>query len=801
MRVSFNWLADYLDVPSSQPAELAQVLESLGHEVEEIEQIAPDFRRVITARVLEVEPHPRADRIRVCRVTTGDEPITVVCGAWNFEAGATVAWALPGSRLSGGMEIGRRSIRGVESHGMICSEKELGLGENAEGILVLDSNVPLGEDLAGFEPLTDTVLDLSITPNRPDMMSYVGVARELAAYFRTDYRLPDLDFPQVDGRPEIDITIEDPTGCYRFVAREVRGCRISPSPFWMQTRLRASGQRPISNVVDITNYVLLELGQPIHAFDLDELGGADIVVRRAYPGERLITLDGVDRVLTTSDLVVADRHRASALAGTMGGGASEVTDDTSAVLIEAASWDPPTVLHMSKRHALRTEASARFERGVDPALPPVAAARAAQLVTRLAGGEALAQVTDVIAREDRLHPVTISFELREAERILGPGFDTPRVVDLLSRLHLAVEGEDPITVEVPTFRPDLTRPIDLVEELARLWGYNNFPERVPRGPGGRRSIRQRRTRQLRQTLCGLGFSESVTLSFMRSSEMEIWGWDEEGERALQIHLKNPLREEESILRTTLLPGLLRVARYNHSHGLDDSAIFELGRVFFDRPHPVLPKVPDQPERVGLLAAGHIGGSGLGMSRRPVDFYTVSAVWRRVANHLGLGHWRLEPVEAPGWHPTRTARLLLEGEPVGMMGEVHPAVVRRADLSGRVIAMELELDPLVADREHWQFRAPSVFPPYTFDMAFEAPAELAADEILAATAEAAGDLLESVQVFDEFRGEPLGEGRKSLAINYTLRAPDRTLSGEETGAALRSMAEAARRLGADLRGEL
>ncbi len=801
MRVSFNWLADYIDLPSSEPAVIASVLESLGHEVEETERIAPDFQRVITARVIEVEPHPRADRIRVCRVTTGDEPMTVVCGAWNFEAGAVVALALPGAKLNDGMEIGRRSIRGVESNGMICSERELGLGEDAEGILVLDSEVPLGEDLAESESLTDTVLDLSITPNRPDVMSYVGVARELAAYYQVDYRLPEADFPQVDASPRIGITVEDPTGCYRFVAREVRGCRISASPFWMRNRLRASGQRPISNVVDITNYVLLELGQPIHAFDLDELGGEGIVVRRAYPGERLTTLDGVERALAPSDLVVADRERASALAGTMGGGASEVTGSTTAVLIEAASWDPPTVLHMSKRHSLRTEASARFERGVDPALPPVAAARAAQLVTRLAGGLALAEVTDVIAREDRLQPTTIRFELREAERILGPGFDSPRVVNLLSRLHLGVGGEDPVMVEVPTFRPDLTRPIDLVEELARLWGYNNFPERVPRGPGGGRSTTQRRTRTLRDALCGLGFSESVSLSFMRASEVEIWEWDEDDERSLEIRLKNPLREEESILRTTLLPGLLRVARYNHSHGLDDVAIFELGRVFLDRPHPVLAKVPDQPERLGVLATGRLGGSGLGVAHRPVDFYTVSAVWRTLSHRLDLGDWRLEPVEAAGWHPVRAARLALEGKTVGMMGEVHPGVVRRAELSGRVVAMELDLDPLVAARKRWQFRTPSVFPPYTFDLAFEAPEELAADDLLSATGEAAGSLLESAWVFDEFRGEPLGKGRKSLAINYTLRAADRTLSSEETQAALRSMADAARRMGAELRGEL
>ncbi len=802
MRVSLNWLSDYIDLPTSDPGEIAAVLESLGHEVEEVDRLSPEFRRVVTARVVDVSPHPRADRIRVCRVTAGGEEMTVVCGAWNFEAGATVALALPGATLSGGLEIGRRSIRGVESNGMICSERELGLGEDAEGILVLDAGTPIGEDFSGTEGLNDTVLDLSITPNRPDVMSYLGVARELAAFYRTDVRIPDLDFLATEGEsPRVSISIEDPSGCYRFVAREVRGCRVKESPLWMRTRLRASGQRPISNVVDITNYVLLELGQPIHAFDLEKLGGAGIVVRRAHPRERVTTLDGVERTLTPADLVVADRERASALAGTMGGGESEVTMNTSSVLIEAAAWDPPTVLHMSKRHTLRTEASARFERGVDPALPPMAATRAAQLVTRLTGGVALAAVTDAIARPDKLEPARISLSLGEVERILGPGFDAPRVVDLLSRLHLKTRGEDPVEVEAPTFRPDLTRPIDLVEELARLWGYNNFPERVPRGPGGGRSVRQRRLGTLRRTLCGLGFSESVSLSFMRASEMEIWGWEEGDERSLKIRLKNPLREEESILRTTLLPGLLRVARYNHSHGLADVAIFEMGRVFLDRPHPRLPKVPDQPERVGMLATGSVGGSVMGGEGRPVDFFSASAVWRSLAAHLDLDAWRLEPAEVPGWHPARTARVVLGETGVGVLGEIHPAVARRAELSGRVIAMELELDPLVAATDHWQFRAPSVFSPYTFDMAFEAPEELPAQDLVAATGRAAGDLLESAEVFDEFRGSPLAEGRKSLAIKYTLRASDRTLSSEETAEALRAMAEAARQEGAQLRGEL
>lgn len=800
MKVSLNWLADYVDLEAEPPA-VAEALESLGHEVEQVDHLSPRFQQVITAQVLEISPHPRADRIRVCKVTTGDAPVTVVCGAWNFEAGDTVAWAVPGSVLDGGMEIGRRTIRGVVSGGMICSEQELGLGEDSAGILVLDPDTPVGEDLAGWPALTDTVLDLSITPNRPDVMSYVGVARELSAYYRTPFRVPDTDFPVIPGSPRIDIAIADPTGCYRFVSQEMRGCRVAQSPFWMRHRLRASGQRPISNVVDITNYVLLELGQPIHAFDLEQLGGARIVVRRAQQGERLTTLDGVDRVLGSEDLVVADGDRPSALAGTMGGGASEVTTRTTEVLIEAAAWDPPTVLHMSKRHALRSEASARFERGVDPALPPRAAARAAQLLTRLTGGEALAEVTDVIARPDRMDPVTVNLGLEEVERILGPGFDTERVVDLLSRLHLQVEGEDPIRVEVPTFRADLTRPIDLVEEVARLWGYNSFPERVPRGPGGGRSVPQKRTGVLRRVLCGVGFSESVSLSFMRAAEMEVWGWDDNDEQARSIAVKNPLREEESILRTTLLPGLLRVARYNQSHGAEDVAVFEMGRVFLDRPHPTLSQVPDQPERLGILATGRLGSLGLKVTPRPVDFFGITAVWRVIAHHLGLDDWRLEPVEEAGWHPARAARLTVDGEPVGVMGEIHPAVIRRVELTGRVVAMELQLAPLIAERENWQFRAPSVFSPYTFDMAFEAPENLAASDLVAATEEAAGELLERARVFDEFRGEPLAPGRKSLAINYTLRAPDRTLSSEETAAALRAMAKAAGRLGAELRGRL
>lgn len=798
MKLSLRWLLDYIDLPAAEPDEIALALASLGHEVEAVDVVKADFRGVLTGRVEEVHLHPEAAKVRLCKVSAGGPPIDVWCGAWNFEAGATIAYAPPGAVLAGGFELGVRRMFGVDSHGMICSERELGLGDDHTGIIVLEPDTPVGVPFESLLALPDVVFDLSITPNRPDCMSVVGLARELSAYYRVPYRLPETSVPEVGEETGVAIEIADPTGCYRFAGRELKGVSVRPSPLWIRQRLRLAGVRAISNVVDVTNYVMLELGQPLHAFDLDRVAGERIVVRRALPGERLTTLDGVERALVAEDLVVADAERPSALAGTMGGEVSEVSSGTTRVLLEAAAWDPPTIQAMSKRHGLRSEASARFERGVDPGLGPVAAARAARLLVELGAGRALAGARDTVAVA--VPESVVDLRLSDVTRVLGEGFDAATVTDLLTRLHLRVEGSDPLRVTAPTYRRDLTRPIDLVEEVARLHGLDRFGETVPFGSGGGWSRQQERAGLLRRTLAGLGISQAVPLSFMRLEDLDSLGLPAGDERRLTIRVKNPLREEESALRTSLLPGLLRAARHNLAYGAGRVALFETGKVFLARPHPTLAGIPDQPDRLGIVLIGEVGGSAIDRPGRPADVYAMTAVWRVLARRLGLGDGRLEAVEHPSFHPGRTARVWVGERQVGFLGELHPAAAAAFELPGRVAVAELDLDPLVEVPERWQFVEPSPFPPATFDLAFIVPEALSAQDLVDVTSAAAGALLEEAAVFDEFRGESLPPGTKSLAIGYTLRAPDRTLTNEDVAPLRRRMAEAAGGIGAILRGE-
>jgi phenylalanyl-tRNA synthetase beta chain len=796
MRVSLRWLADYIDLPTTDPQELRQVFASLGHEVEGVDHLEVDWQGVVVARVDHIRPHPAADKVRLCMVNTGQESIEVVCGAWNFDEGAKVAFARPGAVLAGGFEIGRRTIRGVESVGMICSEKELGLGDDHTGILVLDPDTPLGVDFAELVSRPDVVFDLTITPNRPDAMSMVGIARELSAYFQVPYHLPPLEPPSVPGGTDIRITIADPTGCHRFVGREIRNPRIGPSPFWLRERLRAAGMRPISNVVDITNFVMLELGQPLHAFDLDKLRGGQIVVRRAHPGELLTTLDGVERKLDERDLVVADAEVASGLAGTMGGEDSEVGPATGRVLLEAAAWDPPTIMHMSRRHGLRSEASARFERGVDPNLPPVAAARAARLAVEIAGAVTPAGWIDEVAVTHL--PLVIELPLPEITRVLGDDVPVEEAGGLLARLHLGVMGVDPLEVTVPTYRPDLTRPIDLIEEIARLHGFDRFQEKVPAGPGGGWTEQAKRQRRLRSILAGAGLSQALNLSFLGAGDLDAFAYPADHPGRATIAVTNPLNDELASLRTALLPGVLRSLRYNLSRGQRDVALFEIGKVFSNRPWSEDSRVPAQPDRLAFAVIGGLGNEGLGERARSADVFTATAIWRLIAGGLGIEGWRLVASGEAGFHPGRCAAVVVDGVAIGHIGEIHPATAAAYELEGRVAAGELALAPLVEPPPLWQLSEPSMYPPIEFDLAFEMEAGTTAAGLLEALARVAPDQRESMSIFDDYRGPGIA-GARSIAIHFVYRAPDRTLTGDDAAAIRKDLIAAAAAAGGMLRG--
>ena len=772
MRVSLRWLNEFIDLPLSDPAEVGELLAGLGHEVEGIEVLESPFTGVEVAQVAAIRPHPDADKIRLVTVDRGSGTQEVVCGAWNFEVGDLVTLATVGAVLPGGFEIGAREIRGVVSDGMICSEQELGFGEDHEGILVLQGEYELGRDFTEYLELPDVVFDLSITPNRPDAMSMLGIARDVAAKLDLELREPVISIEETDPSTKLEIEIVDSTGCPRFVGREVRGVVSGPSPMWMQARLRAAGMRPISNLVDSTNYVMMELGHPTHAFDLDQVAGERLTIHRAGSGDTLTTLDDVERRLDPGDIVISDDNGIVSLAGIMGGGPTEVSDTTTRVLVEAAHWDPPAILYSSKRHNLRSEASARFERGVDPNLSGRAAARVTQLLVENAGGQAAGGVVDVYPKP--VQSWTVELPLAEVSRVLGIDIPEPTVGGVLSRLGLVVTGRDPLVAEIPTGRPDLTRPIDLVEEVARLHGYDQIPGTLPHGTGGGLTPAQRRGRLLRSVLTGAGLTEANTLGFIGTSDLEALGLPEDDPRRATVRVKNPLSEAEETLRSTLLPGLIKAAARNVSYGLGDVALFEIGRVFRHVPSPIDNRIPHQPPHLAAVVTGAVE-PGIESSDRRADVYDLTGLVQTLSERLGWHDVTIRQAEVAGLHPGRAAEVVKSGEVIGTVGELHPAAARQFDFTQRVAVLEVAVEPLLDEPAWWTFSAPSVYPPQKFDLAFEMETSLPASALVTTVTGSVASGLESVHLFDEF---DLGGGRKSLAVTVILRAADHTMTDEE-----------------------
>jgi phenylalanyl-tRNA synthetase beta chain len=798
MKVTLDWLGDFVDLPTDDPDEITVALESLGHEVDAWEAVRHRFSEVVVGRVIEIAPHPDADKVRLTRVDVGGQVLDIVCGAWNFDEGAIVPVAVPGAVLQGDVSITERNIRGVTSHGMICSEAELEVGDDADGIMVLDTDYPQAANLLGepFEvllPAGDVIFDLAITTNRPDCMSVYGIARELAAYYDVPLRQPDFPL-DVDGeKADTAVDIVDEIGCPRFVGREVDGITSGISPHWMRARLTAGGVRPINNVVDASNYAMLEFGHPTHAFDRERLG-ATIVVRRAQEGETITTLDGVERLLEPGDMIVADADRPVAIAGIMGGADTEVGDDTTSALIEAAYWDPPSVLLTSKRLDLRSEASARFERGMDREACRRAADRVADLLMAHAGGT----VGGVVDAYPVPHePVVIELPLDEIERILGITMESGTATDLLARLGFGVEGSDPLMTTVPSWRQDVTRPADLIEEIARLHGFDQIPARLRMGTGEGLPAAERRYRKLRSLMAGAGYHEAFLFSFIGETRLEQLGLPDSDPATAGIRVVNPLREEEGVMRTTLLPGLLDAAALNRSRRVEDVQLFEIGKVFLPGPD----KLPYQPDRLGFVAAG-TRAAGWGHSGSGYDVYDATGLWEMIAEAMELPEPGISPVQRAPFHPGRAAAVTIGDEMIGIVGEIDPAVARNVGLEGRVIAGEIDIAPLLVDRGAWVYAQPSPYPPQVFDLAFDVTEDVHASAVMRVVTEAAGDLLERTELFDVYTGEAVGDGRKSIAVKLTLRAPDRTLSDEEIAPLLREIAAAVEAAtGGTLRGEL
>ncbi|MFQ5554324.1 MAG: phenylalanine--tRNA ligase subunit beta [Acidimicrobiia bacterium] len=784
MKLTYRWLSDFVDLPEDAGA-VAAALESLGFEVEEMRPLDVTFRGVVVGRVEDVRLHPDADKVRLCTVDIGSTTSEIVCGAWNFEAGAIVPVAVPGAVLGGDFEIGRRKIRGVVSEGMICSERELDLGHHAEGIMVLDGEYPeardaLGGDFASLLPLPDTYFDVDVNPNRPDCMSVLGLARELAAHFGVELREPDYAVVEHDPASTVTVAIEDAEACPRFVGRELRNVTVGPSPHWIRMRLEAAGVRPISNVVDASNYAMIEVGHPTHAFDADRLGDT-VVVRRATEGEKVMTLDGVERALLGSDIVVADGTRPVAVAGVMGGADTEVEEGTTRVLVEAAYWHPASILMTSKRLGLRSEASARFERGMDPNFCHLAADRVTQL---LAAGGAEVVSGRIDEYPQTVEPRVVSLPLSEIGRVLGVDVARPAAVTYLERLGFDVGGDDPIVVAVPTRRPDVRRPVDLVEEVARLYGYDHLPERVATGFGGGLPAGDRNVRKVRGLMAGAGYDEVLLFSFIGEADLDALGLDHTDPRREGVRVVNPLRDEEGVMRTTLLPGLLKAVAVNQDRHIDGAALFEIGKVFMNEGG----ELPEQPEHLGFVLVGLQDGDWA-VDGRQAEVRDATGLWEMLAAHMRVTDPGLRSVTSAPFHPGRAAEAVVGGVAVGVVGEIHPTVAAAFGIEGRVVAGELDLGPLVGVRDDWVFSAPSVFPPALFDLAFELDLATPVGDALDAVAASGGEVLETFDVFDVFTGDPLPPGRKSLGIRLMLRDRTKTLTDEEAGDVRRRIVDA------------
>jgi phenylalanyl-tRNA synthetase beta chain len=802
MRLPLSWLAELVDLPP--PSQLAERLLFAGFEDVTVQGLGPDLSELRVGFVAQREKHPNADRLSVCTVDVGDgTPRTIVCGAPNVAAGQKVAVALPGARLPDGTRIERAKLRGVVSEGMICSRRELGLGEEHGGILVLAEDAPVGAPLPRALPELDAVLEVGITPNRGDAASALGLAREVRALFggalRTPPSAPPEAGPAASGSARV--RIDAPDGCWHYCARIVRGVRVGPSPVPVQRRLEAAGLRSINNVVDATNLVLLELGQPIHAFDLSRLRGAEIRVRRAAAGEQLVTLDGVARTLDTGDLLIADAERPLALAGVMGGSDSQVTDASTDLLIESARFEPGTIRRTARRHGLRTEASYRFERGVDREGIARGADRAARLIAELAGGSVAPGRIE--ARGDAPAPAApIRLDVARMNRRLGCEIPLEQAAELLTRLEIrcAPAGPDALRCEPPSYRNDLRIPEDLDEEVARLHGYEKIPTTLPLAeliPAKLPPTHVLADRG-RTLLADLGLVELMTMPFVAPADLEQLRLDDADPRRCGLRLRNPVQEQESWLRTLLLPSLLKVVRQNRSRQVDRVAVFEVCRVFV--PRPEAGSLPDEPLQLGALITRGRDRHLWDAPEPPPLFFEARGIAERLLIGLGYEACLRGGGTVAYLHPGAQAEIEVSGRPIGCVGDLHPEVARAFEIDVPAAYVEIDVSALAATQaSRPRFREPSREPAIRRDLAVTVPRARSAGEILEEIRKQAGEDLVSVELFDRYEGRGVAADRVSLAFRLIFQRGDRTLVDAEVHRAMDRVVRAlAQRFGAELR---
>ncbi len=775
MNVSIKWLKEYVDFDLS-PEALAERLLMLGMEIESIKQLGEGLDRVVVGRINAVDKHPQADKLVLCNVDVGSgTDAQIVCGAPNAREGLVAPVALVGAQLPNGLTIKRAKIRGEESQGMLCSEQELAISDEASGLMELPDDTQIGVSIVEALDLDDVVLELEITPNRPDCLSMIGVAREISVTTGNPLRVPEVNAQQ--GRTDIhnltSVTIEAPDLCPRYAARVIRGVKIAPSPDWLQRQLDSIGVGTINNIVDITNYVLMEYGHPLHAFDYHQLTENRIVVRCAKPGEKLKTIDAEERELSSDMLVIADAENPVALAGVMGGFDSEITEQTVDVLLESAYFHPPSIRKTSKALGMHTEASHRFERGADPEGVIPALNRAAQLIAEIAGGEICSRIIDVYPGKREV--TDIKFRPERANFVLGTEINADKMRNILTRLGFTVS--DTFEVTVPTFRPDVRQEIDLVEEIARVYGFNNIPTTLPRGdiPIPKIDPKEDLRERVKTYLLQCGMMEAMNYAFYHPDVFDRIRLTSTDPLRQAVQIANPLSEDQSIMRTTLLPSLLANAQRNRNHQINDVQFFECSKVFIPNGTG---EYPNEPERVAGIIAGNLGAGVYGDPLSPADFFDIKGVVEGLLDRCGISDYTITHADHPAFHPGRRAEICIEDKALCVFGEAHPEVLENYDLPHKAYLFELDFERLVNEVEPIkQFEPIPIYPSVNRDLAIVLDVDTPANRPTEIIESAGGELVAALHLFDVYTGEQVPEGKKSLAFAIEYRSTTETLTDE------------------------
>lgn len=775
MLLPINWLKDYVDIKVDSKT-LSDELTMSGSHVESIISLKENIKNIVVGKIESIEPHENADKLIICKVNIGSETLDIVTAATNVKEGDYIPLALVGARLPGGIIIEKTDFRGVDSFGMLCSLTELGYSDNVipkemkDGIYILDKEHPLGEDIGIAMELEEDIIEFEITPNRPDCLSIIGMARETAATFNLDLKEPYIEIKkQVDNIEDYieSIEIETPN-CNRYYGRTIKDVKIGPSPQWMQNKLMEAGMRPISNIVDVTNYVMLEYGQPLHAFDADKLEGKKIIVRQAKEEEIIKTLDDVDRKLTRDDIVIADEKKPIGIAGVMGGFHTEISSTTKNVLLEGANFDDKSVRLTSKNFNLRSEASSRFEKGIDPNLSQTAVDRACQLIEEIGAGTVVKGSIDVY--KNVKHESTISLRPERANKILGIDISKEQMIGYLNNLGIKSEIKDGLIYsQVPTFRLDLEMEVDLIEEIGRMYGFHNIKSKPLVGvlTRGEKPYERQIEDKAKTMLQGLGLNEVMTYSFISPKSYDKINLSEDDKLRNYIKLINPLGEDYSVMRTTLVPNMMDLLSRNFNRGIKQCYLYEIGNIFLPKELPVT-RLPDEKK---LISFGLYGDK---------DFYFLKEVIDKMLNRLGIENIEyIKEKELNSFHPGRTAKIILKGEELGIIGEVHPDVAENYEIKDRVYIAYLDFERIIKETNlDIKLEALPKYPSMTRDIALLLKKEIPVGHIEKLMRKHGEELIEKIQLFDVYTGDQIPEDMKSVAYSIIYRSSNRTLRDEE-----------------------